>query len=205
MTTNHGKAAAMILNQVGDYQIEEFTVSAQDASWQMVRAMNPSSMGRFTPAGTYMRLMRGGQCVMSNTPDEIHDHSSFIRRARGYVLINGLGIGMCLDAVLAKPEVWNVRVIEIAPEVIQLVGSKYENDLRVCIVQADALEYKPRRGERFDVVWHDIWDDICADNLPDMKALHRKYGRRCEWQGSWARALCERADRDWKRQSRWMR
>ena len=54
--------------------------------------------------------------------------------------------------------------------------------------QADALEYKPPRGEQYDVVWHDIWPNICTDNLPEMHKLHRKYGRRCNWQGSWCRA-----------------
>ena len=69
------------------------------------------------------------------------------------------------------------------------------------IVQADAFTVKlPRpslflhvpRDTRYDVVWHDIWDNICADNLPEMHRLHRRYGRRCDWQGSWARWHCER-------------
>jgi hypothetical protein len=34
-------------------------------------------------------------------------------------------------------------------------------------------------------VWHDIWLDLCTDNLEGMGKLHRKYGRRTDWQGSW--------------------
>ena len=61
----------------------------------------------------------------------------------------------------------------------------------------DALQFMPR-GMKFTVVWHDIWNHICSDNLPDMHKLHRKYGRRTDWQGSWARHLCERQMREWK-------
>jgi hypothetical protein len=34
------------------------------------------------------------------------------------------------------------------------------------------------KGKRYDMVWHDIWDDICSDNLEGMAKLHRKYGDR---------------------------
>ena len=43
----------------------------------------------------------------------------------------------------------------------------------------------------FDAVWHDIWDEISDENLPEMHKLHRKYGQRANWHGSWARAECE--------------
>lgn len=42
------------------------------------------------------------------------------------------------------------------------------------------------------MVWHDVWDYIDANNLTQMHALHRKYGRRADWQGSWCRDQCER-------------
>ena len=108
---------------------------------------------------------------------------------KGNVLVNGLGLGIYAQAVLEKPDVQKATVIEIAPEVIELVGThlldKYGDRLE--IIQADALEWRPPPRTRYDVVWHDIWDDICRDNLAAMKTLHRRYGRRCDWQGSWSR------------------
>ena len=65
-------------------------------------------------------------------------------------------------------------------------------DCKLNIICADALEWKPPKGTRYNAVWHDIWDNICGDNLDDMKKLHRKYGRRTNWQGSWCRDQCER-------------
>jgi CRP/FNR family transcriptional regulator, cyclic AMP receptor protein len=55
-------------------------------------------------------------------------------------------------------------VIEISEEVIALVAP-YITDHRLRVVHGDALKWMAPRGLRWNVVWHDIWDDICADNL----------------------------------------
>jgi hypothetical protein len=41
-------------------------------------------------------------------------------------------------------------------------------------------------GTFYGAVWHDIWDNLSVDNLPQMTALKRKYGRRARWQGCWS-------------------
>lgn len=138
-----------------------------------------------------MLVHRQRGVVMSDTAAERRDHSYFVRMATGHVLINGLGLGMCLAAILRKPEVTKATVVELDPDVIALVGPHY-TDPRVEIVNASAFDYQPPKDVRYGAVWHDIWDTICADNLPEMTRLHRKYGRRCDWQGSWARFECER-------------
>lgn len=108
--------------------------------------------------------------------------------------MNGLGLGLIVGCMLEKEQVNHVTVIEISAEVIELVGTHYLKKYgdRLTIIHADALEYKPSKGQRFNTVWHDIWPTICSDHLPDMHKLHRKYGRRCDWQGSWCRYLMER-------------
>jgi len=133
---------------------------------------------------------------MSDTPDEMRDHLSIVNHATGRVLINGLGLGMVLKNILLKPEVFEVTVIEIDQDLIDLVGPRlgwpnYVLDHRVSIICADALTWKPPKGKRYNAVWHDIWDDICTDNLDQMKYLTRKYGQYSDWQGSWCRGLCE--------------
>ena len=178
------------------WKIERFTVTDEDVKLHNMRCSFQPGMGnRYMVAGTYTRLMRGGTLVMSDTRAEIMDHFDFIRHAKGRVLINGLGMGWVVEALFQKPEVEDIIVVEISPELIELVGPHYFDKLPegklFSIVNADALEYKPEKGVRFDAVWHDIWDHICADNLEDMKKLHRKYGRRTDWQGSWCRYLCE--------------
>jgi hypothetical protein len=180
----------------GVWSVSTYTVTEEDERWEMVRAAaSSSSRGRYVSAGTYKALKRNGHVIMSNTPDEIRDHRYFFSRAKGKVLINGLGLGMALKAILNKvddkgaPAVELVHVVEKAEDVLKLVRPTYESDKRVSFIHADALEYKSTL--RYDVVWHDIFDDICADNLPIMHKLHRKYGGKAEWQGSWCRERCE--------------
>jgi len=179
----------------GDWEVKRFTVTEEQAKFDMMRGMFHG--GRYTPAGTYTSIQRNGKIIMSDTPNEIRDHYQIIRMARGKVLINGLGIGMVLGAVLAKPEVTHVTVIDLSPDVISLVGNYYKQKYgdKVEIICADAFTWKPPKNVRYDVVWHDIWDDICSDNLPEMAKLHRKYGKCCDWQDSWAKYQCKAAKR----------
>lgn len=170
----------------GPWKIERFTVSKEDAMWSSFR-----SSSRRIPPGTYTRLTHQHRgVVMSDTPAERRDHIFFVQQARGHVLINGLGLGMCLAAVLRKPEVERVTVIEIDADIIALVGPHFTGDPRVQIVHADAMEWHPPAGVRYGAVWHDIWDAICSDNLPEMARLHRRYGRKADWQDSWGKELC---------------
>jgi len=183
--------------QSGSYRIERFEVTDEDAKRERFRSIIAFGARRISvPPGQYTRLINTAtfdRLVMSDTPAEIGDHLGAINRAKGQVLINGLGLGLVVQAVLQKPEVEHVTVIEISPDVIALVGDHYQERFgdRLEIIEADALAWQPPKGMRYDVVWHDIWDNICSDNLPEMHKLHRKYGRRADWQGSWCRAECE--------------
>jgi predicted membrane-bound spermidine synthase len=117
-----------------------------------------------------------------------------VARAEGHVLINGLGIGMVLGAVLKRPKVTAVTVVEIDPTIIAMVWPHYQ-DPRVTMVQDDAFTFKPPPGARYGAVWHDIWDFICLDNLPQMSKLKRRYGRWAGWQGCWSEHECRRRRR----------
>jgi len=171
----------------GVYKVERFTV-AKSSPFNVYYAAH----GRPVPPGEYTRLCRNGKVIMSDTPAEIRDHFEIIHRATGRVLINGLGLGVVLRAILYKPEIIHVDVVEVSEDIIHLVAPSYL-DPRVKIHHNDAFAIQWPKGEpRWNVVWHDIWDDICVDNLAEMAILHRKYGRRCDWQGSWSKELCKR-------------
>ena len=176
----------------GDWLVERFTVDENAAALERMRMFNPSSRGRGVPEGTYTRLMHGGTVVMSDTPDEIRDHREPIWHSKGRVLLNGLGLGVVLGLLLNNEQVEHVDVVEKAAAVIQLVGPSYD-DPRVTIHCADAFEQAKSwpRGSHWTVAWHDIWNHLSTDNLPDMHQLHRSYGRRTDWQGSWGRELIE--------------
>lgn len=184
-------------------RVERFTVSPEDAQFDALRALLSSSGGgRSTPAGTYTRLVqdRGhsrafASVLMSDTPSEIRDHWAPIREARrlgGHCLVNGLGLGVVVGAML-KAGAARVTAVESSKDVIALVAPHYRSRYgsRFEVIHADALSWRPTPRTRFTVVWHDIWGSICADNLGEMTTLHRAYGRRCHWQGSWCKRECQ--------------
>lgn len=180
----------------GIWKVERFEVSDADSTRSSISVMK---YGRgFVPPGTYTRLdyVKGPSWngpMMSDTPDEIADHLEFIRKAQGRVLIHGLGLGMCLAAAANKREVKHVMCIEKDPDVIALVAPHWKERFgnKIEIIEEDALTWKPVKGAWWDAVWHDIWPTICLDNWPEIVKLHRRFGRRSGWQGSWCRARLE--------------
>ena len=174
----------------GEWSVESFSVSKEESKGTALRAMLHGGRG-LVPEGEYKRLKRGGYIVMSNTPDELRDFSYFVHKASGSVLINGLGLGCVVFALLEKENITDITVIEKSKDVINLIAP-YINDNRVKIINDDAFTYKPEKNKRFNAVWHDIWDGICADNLLEMEKLHRKYEHRTDWQDSWCKSECLR-------------
>ena len=187
--------------QKGDWKVEHFEVQKQDTWLASLRAdINPSCMGRgHIDPGIYTRLMHQGNIVMSDVPDEMNDFKGFVRGAKEVILVTGLGLGMTVEALLQNRMVRKVIVVEIEKDVIDLVGAHYLkkwSSTSIEIVHADALTWKNPMKYKFNRVWHDIWPTICADNLPSMKKLHRKYGHWLAsngYQQSWSREECELA------------
>lgn len=182
----------------GIWKVSTFEVKDKELS-QMISLIKT---GRGCPAGIYKRLTRNGAVIMSNTPDEIRDFIHFVLHAQGNVLINGLGLGCVIKALLDKDKITKITVIEQSEDVIKLVAPHF-TDNRVEIINADAFTYEPPKGIKYDYVWHDIWDDICSDNLEEMSKLHRKYGRKTDWQDSWAKGICQKQKRQDKKYSYW--
>ena len=187
----------------GIYAIQHYEVSKDDSAFTAIRAIAGSDSRAFVSPGGYTRLTRGGVIVMSDTPSEIREHMDPINQAKRRIrhrepvtaLIHGLGIGMIARALLLEGAE-RVEVVELAQEVIDLVAPALREQLtagelgdpstgRLIIRQGNAFDWKPPKGARWTLVWHDIWSNICTDNLPEMTKLHRRFGRRCDWQESW--------------------
>lgn len=167
----------------GNCRIETFNVSPDQSRLDAIRSMGR----RFVPPGQYTRLLVNGRTMMSDTPDEKRDHWAAVRNAQGHCLVNGLGLGMVANAMALKDDVSRVTVVEISADVIGLVAHTLHK--KIDVIHADAFDYVPPKGQRYGCVWHDIWQDICSDNLSEVARLKRKYGRRCDWQGAWAEDL----------------
>ena len=166
----------------GDWKVEKFTIEKDLWLLRMMRD------GRGTPPGEYTQLAHRGHVVMSDTNAEIEDLHSFFERAKGRVLIHGLGLGIALQGALANPKVKSVDVVELSADVIALVGSHFIDD-RLTIHLADCRTKRWPRVKKWDVVWHDIWPDICGDNVDEMDLLRERFRLKCKWQGCWAERL----------------
>ena len=192
--------------KIGNWSVEIFSVSKSDADMDNIR--NIFRGGRSVPEGSYTGLYRNGSVIMSDTPDEMRDHRFAVSSAKGNCLILGLGLGMVIAAMLDKPEVTKVTVIDNSLDVIALTGptllERYGE--RIEIIHADAMTWKPPKGERYNCVWADIWDHISGDNTKQMSTLNRRYGRISDWHGNWCEGLCKRENERWaeeKRRSRY--
>ena len=173
--------------RVGPWEISQFEITNAQTSLANLRALRDNPM-MYVPDGTYKRLTHKKRgVIMSNTPMEIRTNRKCFLNARGHVLINGLGMGMVIEGLQHSPNVTRMTIIEIDPDVIALVGPHFASDPRIEIVQADAFEFKPPKGARYGYVWHDIWDELSANNFPAMAKLNRKYARIADAQGTWSR------------------
>jgi hypothetical protein len=174
----------------GRVTVERFTISQRMSRTLGVEA---ARNGRgCAPPGVYTRMRFDGQVGMSDVPDiMIENLPPYIaaQRLGGRVLVNGLGLGLTPQAVLCLPNVEHCDVVELDADVIALVGPHLKRRFgdRVTIHHADAYKQTGRWSAeaRWSVVWHDVWGEISAHNLPSMQRLKRAYQERSDWQGCW--------------------
>jgi hypothetical protein len=185
-----GFTSSIPAGKSGKWKVEKFTITEDRGKLYNLQLLFSGQGARAVDPVNYTRLTCEGRgVIMSDTPAECSDFLYFVHRAEGSILVNGLGLGCVVQALLAKREVSDVTVIEIEQDVIDLVAP-HVADPRLTVIHADAYDWKPPPGRTWDFAWHDIWDDITSDNLPLMGKLHRKYARRLRCgQESWARNI----------------
>lgn len=133
-----------------------------------------------------------GEVVMEDSLAELRKHLPFLLRARGRVLVSGLGLGCVVRALLAKPEVERVDVVEIDPRLAARVGSEFARDPRYHLYLGDALTIEWPADARWDYAWHDICEpaDSGEERTRTLHELHLhlmfRYRRLVRAQGAWA-------------------
>jgi hypothetical protein len=191
----------------GDVVIARFEVSDQESQFSRMRSFNPSQFGRgYLPPGTYTRLTIGGVLQMSDTPDELRDALQFVRRARGRVLVTGLGLGCVVRGLLRNEQVERIDVIERNIHLVEhmtrnptWVGPGVMGTGRLEVWWGDAYQIKATRfppGSRWDMAWHDVWSGISSDNIPQYRALRQHWRGRVppRYQHAWG---LDEAHRTW--------
>jgi hypothetical protein len=129
-----------------------------------------------------------GEVVMEDTPFELRTHLGFILRARGKVLVTGLGLGCVVRGLLANPAVEHVTCIENSRDVLALVSPHMPKE-KLTLIHADALEWTANNLEKFDCAWHDLWTNP-EQGEPHLDIWHARLILNCrdtvKRQGAWA-------------------
>jgi spermidine synthase len=157
----------------GNVEIRHTVVTPEASKRTELRAMmHPEE---YIAPGRYAQLFVNGGIMMSDTDMEHRSNGFVCAHAKGRVLIAGLGIGMIIHPIAAKPDVTDILVIEKSPDVIKLVAASLPKKARV--VEGDIFTWTPEKGAKFETIYFDIWPNISTGNLPEMAKLHRRFGR----------------------------
>lgn len=190
-------------------EIKKFTITEEGAKKANLSFMFSGGYAlQRVSAGDYVKLSVGGTLMMSDTPMERMTNMEFIDKAKGDVMIAGLGIGLILENLKPKVESGEVKsivVYEKFQDVIDLVYPIY-SDMPLEVRCEDILTYKPPKGEEYDTIYFDIWPNISTDNLPEMALLHQRWKNRKRkdgWMNSWMRDYLVRERRAEQRECRY--
>ncbi len=136
----------------GPVEIRHLEYTAADAVLKCVERHELWTAGRFCA------LEINGTGWMYDIYHERIMNERVVREARGDVLIAGLGLGMILHPILAKPEVRSVRVLENSKHVVRLVMPSLQRVAgteKLTLEMADAEKWQPPAGVQFDTIWLD--------------------------------------------------
>lgn len=127
---------------------------------------------------------------MDDSEMEWEAHREIREKARGHVLITGLGLAMLPVWLARLLEVKSITVIEKEADILQLVSFELPFSVldpagKILIVSADATEFRPGFGVRpfFDVAWHDFTRDPMTKEQRDKVTEH--YAPFCHEQYFW--------------------
>jgi hypothetical protein len=109
-----------------------------------------------------------GEVVMEDTPNELSTHMNFILKAKGEVLVSGLGLGCVVRGLLCNPAVEKITVVERDQRIIDMVWPHMPKDDRLHLIHDCAIKYAGYK-DRYDMAWHDIWS---ADDEEPLQINH---------------------------------
>ena len=130
-----------------------------------------SQIGYFDSKFSYLALTEGNNIWMSLNPNEIETMKPYINKARGNVLVLGLGMGYVPFMLSLKNCVKSVTIVERDQEIInlfnELIYPSFPNKEKIKIVKGDAIEYtrKAQKEGTYDYIFADLWHDP-EDGLP---------------------------------------
>jgi hypothetical protein len=91
--------------------------------------------------------------IMSNSRNEKISNLEIIEKAKGDVLIGGLGIGLIILPLMNSLRVKSIDVVELHDEVIDLVAKKLPLTDKVRIIHDNIYTYMPEK--KYDTIYFD--------------------------------------------------
>ena len=140
-----------------------------------------SQIGYFDNKFSYLALTEGNNIWMSLNPNEIETMKPYISKARGNVLVLGLGMGYVPFMLSLKNCVKSITIVERDQEIInlfnELIYPSFPNKEKIKIIKGDAIEYthKIQKQGTCDYVFADLWHSP-EDGLPlfvELKKINK--------------------------------
>ena len=132
-------------------------------SWEI------NHIGYFDKKFPYLALLKNNEIWMSLNPNEIKTMAPYIEKAKGHVLVLGLGMGYVTYMMANKKEVKSVTIIEKDSNVINIFNNllwpSFNNKEKIKIINDDAISYLKRKQRDYDYIFADIWHSP-DDGLP---------------------------------------
>ena len=140
-------------------------------------------IGYFCKEFSFPTVYENGREWMAIKPNEIETMRLPVEKAKGRVLVYGLGIGYFAYMVSQKDNVDSVCIVEREQSVIDLFNAhilpQFPNKSKITVVKSDAFEYaeKEMKKGKFDYVFTDLWHDV-SDGV-DLYIKMKKYEGAC--------------------------
>ena len=140
-------------------------------------------IGFFDEEFSYPTVFENGREWMAIKPNEIETMRSPIEKARGSVLVYGLGIGYFAYMVSQKSDVSAVTVVERDENAIALfkkhILPQFPKGNKITVIKSDAFEYAQNEMKKggYDYVFTDLWHDV-SDGV-DLYVKMKKYETLC--------------------------
>ncbi len=130
-----------------------------------------SNIGYFKEKFSFLALYEKQNIWMSLNPNEINTMKPYIERAKGNVLVLGLGLGYYPFMISLKDDVTSVTIIEKDKDIIDLFNENifpnFPHKEKIKVIHDDAFKYleKNKNNHIHDYVFSDIWHNP-EDGLP---------------------------------------
>ena len=128
-----------------------------------------NKIGYFDKKFHYLALLKNSEIWMSLNPNEIKTMEPYISKAKGHVLVLGLGMGYVAFMMANKKEVKSVTIIEKDSNVINIFNNllypSFKNKEKIKVINDDAINYLKQKQKGYDYIFADIWHSP-DDGLP---------------------------------------